>query len=367
MAKQLIAHKKFIHIIYHPDLKFIPKFVERINTHPDYFDANDHLFVTKHKVIFDALKGFDNVELYSEKENPINKYGAYCDNLILHALPDKKMEIIKSKNKYLKKVIWRTWGHDAVKPNFDCGFIKGILKRIYWRAFSKKIKKFKMVAVANAIDEYAIKELFGKMKTCSLYYGANADDNLLPRLEEIAKSISSKPQKPYRILGSHSGSPTDNHIEVLDAFSNFRTENIKMCLILSYGGTKEYYDKVVEYGKQIYGEKLEIISEKKSYFDYASYIANVDLMVLNQKHSAGLGNFSLARHFSKPVVVNEQSPFAGLFKENGFEYYTLDKINTLTFEQLCQIKLSDQIKNFFPPIYDGEQVLEITKELFNSL
>ena len=54
--KQMISRKaKYVHIIWHPDLKFIPKLIKMINEKKEYFNEKDHLFITPHKRVYDEL------------------------------------------------------------------------------------------------------------------------------------------------------------------------------------------------------------------------------------------------------------------------------------------------------------------------
>ena len=49
---------KYLHIIWHPDLKFIPKLIKMINEEKGYFNSEEHLFITPHERVYNELKDF---------------------------------------------------------------------------------------------------------------------------------------------------------------------------------------------------------------------------------------------------------------------------------------------------------------------
>lgn len=46
---------KYLHIIWHPDLKFIPKLIKMINEEDSYFNLEEHIFITPHKKVYDEM------------------------------------------------------------------------------------------------------------------------------------------------------------------------------------------------------------------------------------------------------------------------------------------------------------------------
>ena len=150
--------------------------------------------------------------------------------------------LIENKNEICQKLIWRTWGHD-IRPNtmFDSDVaFRNILKHSIYPQYKFKVRQFKAIGIANDVDAVNLSKVFGDFTTVILNYSYNQN---LDELLEI-KNQEKIHGKPFRILIGHSRSPMDCHIDALKRLLLHSKENIQICLILSYGGPKEYGDKL---------------------------------------------------------------------------------------------------------------------------
>ncbi|MBQ8885923.1 MAG: TDP-N-acetylfucosamine:lipid II N-acetylfucosaminyltransferase [Clostridia bacterium] len=361
---------KYLHIIWYPDLKFIPKFVKMINEETLYFDKSEHLFLTPYKNVFDALKNYTNVVLAGKnKQNLIKAFGKKGEWIFVHALNCSKIKLLFTPKKLANKVIWRTWGHDLVQPNYSCGRLKSLLKKFFWKLYVEKIRQFKAVAIANDVDAVAVKSLIGDIKTCALPY--SYIPNKFERLEEIYQRMKEnsllKGNRPFRILVGHSGSITDRHIEVLEYLKKFKKNDIIICLILSYGGTQEYYRKVLNYAINIFGNKVEVVTEKMEYFEFAKYLSEIDLACFNQLHSAGLGCLSLLYSFDKAVVFSADSPFVVCLKNNNCKYQTFETLQNMDINELRSLTPDPNSKKIFVRFKSIDDICMSFKETLDSL
>lgn len=360
---------KFLHILWHPDLKFNPKFVEMINVENQYFKAEEHLFVTPYERVFNVLKKYSNVVMAGkEKENLINKFGEYGDIIFVHAINCNFIQLAFTRKKYAKKVIWRTWGHD-IRPQsyYDSSFVKSILAKIFWKKYVSIVRKFIGFGIGAKVDENNIFNTFGKCNIYNLYYSYDPQNDLIREnikngiLNEITKKSS------FNVLIGHSASRIDNHLEILDILKKFADENIQIYLILSYGDSADYKEQVKQYAKSRFGNKVKFITHFLNYKDFCLLLSKMDCAFFNQSYSSALGVLRLLLYFDKMVYFKRDGQFAESLYENKIEFKMCDEILNMNFDEFIQIKPSDELKAFYGSRFTSEDCCIAMYEILKKL
>lgn len=365
----IIKKVKYLHILWHPDLKFNPNLVRMINSEPKYFNAKEHLFLTPHENVYNSLKEYENVVLAGkETDNLINKFGNYADWIFVHSLNCSKYKVIFTPKKFAKKVIWRTWGHDIRQLNLDgCNRIEKMVKNQFWELYIRKVHQFHAFGVGNDIDNVNIHRIFGDMQSYRLsYFYKKGRLEQLQTIRERSKKNYAK-QGPVRILVGHSASPFDNHIGAMAVLEKYKNEDILICMILSYGGQKEYVEKVKEYANRKFPNKVEIVDTFMDYFEFASYLSNIDIAIFNQEYSTALGNLSLLLHYDKMIYFKKNSEFTESFDKNRCEYKTLEDIENISFDDFVNEKMDKRIIENYNGIEDSASVCGRFTKLLSEL
>ncbi len=360
---------KYLHIIWHPDLKFIPKLIKMINEEKGYFNSEEHLFITPHERVYNELKGLYKIYLAgNEKENLINKYGKYGEWIFVHAINCSKLKVSLTKNKYAKRVIWRTWGHD-IRPleYYNYTGIKKTIFSLVWLIYIRKVQKFHMIGVANDIDLVNVNNTFGQVNNCVLGYGYDPiKDKLLDRLKN-SKNRNKKESDSFRILIGHSASVWDKHIDVMKNLLKYKNEDITLCLILSYAGEKKYIDNVKKFAKDNFGKRVEIIDKFMKYEEYIEYLQSIDVAIFAQNHSTALSNVSWLLYFGKTIYFREDSDFAKSFKRKKCEFCKVEEIENMTFEQFKTKRNSKELMNEYGIIPTSKDCCENWKKVLDKL
>lgn len=365
----IIKKVKYLHILWHPDLKFNPNLVRMINNEPDYFNSKEHLFVTPHENVYNSLKEYENVVLAGkETGNLINKFGKYTDWIFVHSLNCSKSKVIFTRKKFAKKVIWRTWGHDIRNLSLEgCNPIAKIVKKLFWQLYIRKVHQFRAFGIGNDIDNVNICRIFGDMQSYRLsYFYEKGRFEQLQTIRESSERNCAK-QGPLRILIGHSASPFDNHIDAMAAVEKYKDEDIKICMILSYGGQKEYVEKVKEYANRKFPNKVEIVDTFMSYFEFASYLSNIDVAIFNQEYSTALGNLSLLLFFKKMIYFKKNSEFTESFDKNSCGYKVLDDIKNMSFNSFVNEKMSTELIKQYNGIVSSDSVCKMFANLLSEL
>lgn len=358
---------KYVHIIWHPDLKFIPKLIKMINEKKEYFNEKDHLFITPHKRVYDELSKTYEIHLCgNENENLINKYGEYGEWIIVHAINCSKLTLCSTKKKYARKVIWRTWGHDIRPYNYyEYHGLKKIAFYLLWKQYVRKVRQFHMIAVANDIDLVNVVSAFGEVPNGILGYGYDAAKDKI--LEKYQKHRVITDRENIRILIGHSASVWDCHIDVMKSLLKYKDENITICLILSYAGTEEYVREVKNFAKQNYGNKAEIIDQFMGYEEYVEYLSSIDIGIFAQTHSTALSNISWLLYFGKTIYFKENSDFAKSFIRNHCKFCKVEDIENMDFEEFSKCKNSEKLMKKYGVIATSEDCCINWKKFLDDL
>lgn len=357
---------KYLHIIWHDvnDGKFVSNLIKMINTEPDFFNKKEHLFITPYERLYKYINDNNNVVLVNQNDM-LNVYGRKADWIFVHAMNYRFYKIAFMDNAIAKKIIWRTWGHDV----FELSRLKPIYKYnpviiAVYILYIKKVNKFKAIGIANEVDKVNIQSVYGNnIITYELNY--SYDDNNRIEILRNVMNLNSEKREYCRIMVGHSGYKPDNHIEVLRLLSKYRNENIKISLVLSYG-EKEYMDRVIDEAVNIFGDKVEIINKYMTFEEYALYLNNVDVAILDFVNSNALGNLSILIYLKKKIFINKKGIVAKCLRVHSAKANYSDNIPNLTFEEF---KSSDSIgdMSFLCFEKDKKEICQVWKDIFNSL
>lgn len=277
----VISKYKYIHIMSND--KFIKPFVDFMN---NYFGDDEHLFLINDLGIDTKVAPFPSGKNVFEfmKLKGINFGAKNIDKLIFHSLFAQDWVDYLYKNKdLLNKSYWVMWGGDLYNPPRD-------EKNDYVR------KNFK--GYLNDIDrEYALNKYGMPDRFFNVFYNFPISKNMLD-------STRQEPHEYIKIQINNSCNKTT--LEALDMLSKFKDENIRVTTILSYGKYMEYKEPIIQKGKEIFGEKFEYVDELMSPSDYANYLAQNDILILNQRQQQAVGNTLATLYLGKEFLSGKR-------------------------------------------------------------
>ena len=327
---------EFIHLLWWEHQVFVPSIIRYINDPQNDFDVSQHLFVLTSKSLYDANQA-DNVILdttYPSKSNCaalINKYAEYTDHLIVHSLCSP-IELLKVKPKNLRKIVWRSWGHDAIFPyQLHKGKIMGnLVKRALRLVWKRQIKSFQMICGANLVDEVNFRDLFGDVRSCRFLYQILRHNETEPLVNNSGTTIKSV--DIVNILVGHSGYSNDNHIAMLNKLMVYRNKPVQLHLVLSYGN-KEYIDEVKKYAVAQWKDKVTIHDNFMPMEQYRELIHSMDLAIFDGINSYALSNIDMLLRAGKKLIVNPNGLIKRAFDLDSIPHLTSDTAFDLPFEE----------------------------------
>ena len=316
-----IRRYRFVHLMFND--KFGKPWGDFLNRN---FDTKQHLMLCK--------RWFDEFP-FPQGENVIeigSLWGldfSYADKIFCHSLFDEELidYLYKHQDILEQKAYWLIWGgdlynaqrdekNDFVRENF-CGYITDVDgdKKLLEKTYShKKNKAFHHAAYTFPVTQEMIKK---------------AKDSLVLQNATVIQINNSCDKST---------------LEILDILARFKDENIIIKTILSYGRL-EFKEQIIQKGKEIFGDKFTFIDTILSPQDYAKYMSENNILILNQNRQQGVGNACIALQFgTKLYIRSEISSFNHLIS-HGNAVFDTNKISQMDFSEFIAIDKAIQENN----------------------
>ena len=343
--KQIVSDKKqrkeirekkyrFLHIYFQHDFKFGPRLVKLLED--NFEDFHDHLFVTRDIDIKNYFWNYENV-VFDERKyyKIINDYGKTAKLIILHSFFEPRGDIFRVKWSCIRKIVWRTWGHDQ-KPLFGgSSLLKSVAGYVPNKLFARIIRNFYGVGIGSICDKIAVNRLYGAVNTIMLPYINSSDVGAIKQKELTPQK---KENAPVRVLLGHSALGYLNHIKMLEKLSAYLDNDILVIVPLAYG-TEHNIKSIRSCVEKINSNKIKLMLDYIPYEDYLFFLSTIDIAVFDQKSSAALGNIVVLAYFGKKIYLNKEGIIREEFEELGIEYGITDDIGKISFEEFSK-KLS---------------------------
>jgi hypothetical protein len=105
---------------------------------------------------------------------------------------------------------------------------------------------------------------------------------------------------------NHSGNPANNHISLIDKLATLKRDDFCVVAPLSYG-SPQAIEAVVKYGHEKLGERFFPIKEFLPPDQYAAFLRQVDVLLLNTFYSGGTANMNSMLYLGRKVMLNSQN------------------------------------------------------------
>ncbi len=345
---------KYIHLLWHNELKFNSRIIAMVNDDSAGFDSEEHLFVTPFQEIYDALKEYGNVVLddtYGSRKAAgyVNRYAPKCHWLFLHSMC-QPLEALKIKKAYWRKIVHRTWGGDLSYCMTNSTGIKKLIKGIINIPFTRRMRKVRLIGVADTVDILNVQEKIGNVPTHVMPYPVKDSHKILSEAMASPRKTDGK----LNIMIGHSGYDINNHKGILDALYRFKDENIQIYIPLSYG-IDSYIEEVKAYGEGLYGDKITIIEEMLPYDRYVKLVNEMDIAFFDGTISYALGNIQMFKLFRKKLFLHKDGIIRKAFDFDGMPYVCSSELENMSFKELSEpIEYSEEaIKKLVPISYEN--------------
>lgn len=335
-----MIEKMIVHMF--PKSQFAEGFVSFIQNH---FDTK------KHKVILYTNQRFElPMELYElefvrdyDKENLFWLYRELiaADKIIFHNLSVTLyvMLMVYMTPSIAKKASWLVWGGDLYcyrnrANNIIDKFVEHMRRVI--------IARLPYIATLTKGDyELARKWYKTDAKNIRVNYCDEGEINILKNV----KKTDIPKMDTVNILLGNSATESNHHIDMLDALSKFKNEDICIYVPLSYGNI-EYAKKVKEYGSRIFCDKIVYIEEFMDRSCYFSLLAKMQVTIFNHDRQQALGNIFAMLYLGKKIYLREGTAMWSEITDSWkYNVFPTGKIKNETLRELCKYNSAEQLEN----------------------
>lgn len=321
---------KILHIFN--DSPYTEKFIRFINK---YFEPTEHQFIilclnNKSKFL-EFYKTQANCDV-TQSKSIYFKYSQdfkSAKQIIIHQLnkPQLMASLLLFYPQAFKKMVWSIWGGDVYFYKYKSTDLKDTLME-----FLRKITISKIPVISYWVKgDYDV--VCNIYKTSAIGIQAKYPSPIdLDKIEQLEYKNSNNKNEIIIIVGN-SADPTNEHLEVFSMLEKYKNENIKIFSILSYGGTKNYIENVIQIGKNIFKEKFIPVVDYVNFEQYLNFLNESDICILNHKRQQGLGNQLVYLALNKKLYIDSTT--------TPFEYYKDLKIDIFDTRDISDLSFND--------------------------
>lgn len=354
-----------IHIIQ--DSVYANDFIRFLGT---YYCKEDHfVYVIERKEHHVEENGnncpwqyFHNKDIFA-----FNRKARKADKVIIHGLFDTILFIWLFFHLFnMRKIVISIWGgdlyiHKKLKEDPDTtlrskmfDFVRGMI-----------FKGTPLFLNDMAEDYDLLKEWYHvRGRSIHIIYPASVD------MEFLERAITEKHnnQDKVVILLGNSATESNMHIEAFNLLKKFENENIEIYCPLSYGDIN-YREKVIQTGKEIFGNKFIAVVDFMKPEEYCKLLASVDVAVFNNDRQQAMGNIAMLAYLgSKVYLRNDTTMWEQYVKKGQCGFHCVLDIDKITFEEFSYNSNEDQIKNkkYFSRLWDVEYLKDMWDKAFEK-
>lgn len=301
--------------------KFIPSFIELIK--------ENFLFGNHNFLLFGNLKDYpiklDKNIIYFQSVFQIIKLISMMNSsekIILHSLFNPIVVwLLLFQPWLLRKCYWVIWGGDLYCYKARRDTIKSHLYESVRGFVIKRLGHF----VTYFKGEYELARTWygvGGVHHECFTYPSNIFNNLKLKLQDHTST---------NILVGNSATYSNQHIAILEKLMDYRDQDIKIFVPLSYGDAL-YADQVIEFGKSQFGNKFYPIKEFMPFDKYINFLATIDIAVFNNNRQQAVGNIISLIGLGKKVFMRTDVSSWKSLREMGVYVFDIDNLEISKLE-----------------------------------
>lgn len=249
----------------------------------------------------------------------------------------------------LKKIVWISFGSDIDVEN-EAGWhgnhilvkcYNGIILQFLERKSKENMSKIRCICTIAMYDGLAIRRDYKNVKLLPYSYLRPSPNTLLQYNNKIKEN-----DEIVRVMVGHHGYPGVNHKDCLNKLVRFKNENLQIYLPMTYGDGK-YIDRIREYAKNIFKNKIHIITEPMEYSEYIDFISKMDILILDTKKNIASGNVNMFCYFGKKLYLTSNGKIAERLALEGIYTYDINNIKNESFEEFsCESIAAESEKKY---------------------
>ena len=346
---------KTVHIIHND--KFIQPFIDFVAKN---FNRNDHLYVFAFddNVVKYPIPKADNVidinNHFNGKKNIFKLSSALtsliedAEKVILHGLfSDDLINYLYLHQRFLEKCYWVMWGGDLY------GHINPVKT---WKNTFRIHRRRRVIQEMGGLITY----IKGDYDLACKHYGVRGKHyESFMYTSNLYKDYNIKPKehKTINILVGNSADPSNNHLEVFEKLLQYKDEDIKIIVPLSYS-SQENAKKVIVKGREMFGDKFEPLTEYMPFEEYLKLLGKIDMAVFAHNRQQAMGNIITLLGLGKKVYIkNDITPWE-TFEDTGIKVFDVASVTIDLLEEDIKRENQKRVKEYFS---EGNYLKQLNK------
>lgn len=325
-----------------PKSQFTEEFVQFINGH---FNKQEHIFLLYTNKSFELNEQIyeqsNVIDMDKKNLSYVSKILQTCNMIILHNLSVNfdLLFMFWTHRSWVKKSLWLVWGSDLYsyrvpKKKWMDRFVEYMKRSI--------ISNLPIVATLADGDYQLARQWYGaKGGNMRLDYCEEYTINLLNRLKKSAP----EKKETINILLGNSATVTNQHEEALFFLKKYAEEDIKIITPLSYGD-KEYAEKIISLGKDLFGDKFVPLTDYMSRDEYYEILNIVDVAIFNNDRQQATGNITALLYLKKKVYLRtDTSMWDEWVNKEGYILHDIRDVEKEEFLAFCNMDVLELNQN----------------------
>lgn len=331
-------------------------------------DLDQHLFIFGFAFIKFKKKIFEYEERIEKRvvrlKNPLEivKYLKLLKQsrwIYLHLLSyDPTLLFWRLNSKLISKTTWIIWGTDIYSHYKKDQNIK---TRIYESLRKSIIPQFPEISAFVNQDLALINQIYNTKATFikTMYpYPVNFE-----LLDAVAKE--KEVRDVTNVLIGNSADSTNCHEEMIDLLSVYKNDTVCIYCPLSYGGNSKYIQQIIEKGKSVFGQKFIPVTETMKPDEYARFLSNIDIALMNHRRQQALGNITALLYLGKKVYLRSDVTTFHFMTEQHIQVYDIEKLMSQSFSEfILPVDDIKKNKNHIEKVSSDEYFLSLWLKLF---
>lgn len=279
----------------------------------------------------------DSTVQYYEDEVELSKWLKATDSsavILIHGSFRPKTWLKLCLHKKLKQSSYIFWGAELYRYQKQLSFKQLLIKKLH----QLMLKRMRNLVCLNSGDALLAEKLTGKKDIAVIQYPLQTKQLSALSLSAIEENAGIEQKtKELRILAGNSAAASNNHKELIDLFYPHRDKPLSLIMTLNYGGSSEYVNEIVHYGKERLGDRFFPITQMLSKSEHNELLASVDGCVFGHERQQGLfvayAMLYLNRHVFMKQAVSSFDYLSGL----GFNIKSTESIQDMSWQQLLSL------------------------------
>ena len=140
---------------------------------------------------------------------------------------------------------------------------------------------------------------------------------------------------PVKILLGNSANASNNHIDALKMLYNYEDKIKQITCPLSYSGSQAYINKVINVGKELFGDRFVPVQKFLPLEEYKKVLNSVDIGVFYHSRQQAYSNTIMLLEQKKQILMNPKLASYNMYQEFEVENVYND------FSKLLQTEVKD--------------------------